>query len=310
MDIKKDAFLRGLLGLLSLCIAASLEGCSTILLFDPKGPIGDGERLVILIAIGLMLIVVLPVLVMNILFFYKYRATNPKATYMPKWSYSAKIDLVIWLVPIAIVTGLAILTWRETHNLAPSKPIDTDAKSSIRIEAVSLDWKYMFIYPDRDLATVNELVFPVKVPLSFRITSDTVMTSFFIPQLGSQIYAMGGRQTRLHLMADEPGVYRGQNQQFSGSGYADMHFQAKAVSQEEFEAWVQKVKQSGEKLDLAGLEELRKPTHGYPVTHYSSVMPDLFDHIIGQYSPETLKPGAMGERSASAHAKTGALEGR
>jgi cytochrome o ubiquinol oxidase subunit 2 len=310
MNRKGHFILRGLLGLLSLCVAAYLEGCSNILLFDPKGPIGDGERLVIYIAIGLMLIVVLPVLVMNLWFSLKYRASNPNATYMPKWNYSGKIDLTVWLVPIFIVTGLAILSWRETHHLTPAKAIETDGKSSIRIEAVSLDWKYLFIYPDRDIATVNQFVFPAKVPVSFRITSDTVMTSFFIPQLGSQIYAMGGRQTQLHLMADEPGVYRGQNQQFSGSGYADMFFQAKAVSQEEFEAWVQKTKQSADKLDLARWEELRKPTHGYPVTYFSSVMPGLFDHIISQYRPKTVKPGATREKWGSAYARTGTLEGR
>jgi cytochrome o ubiquinol oxidase subunit 2 len=305
---KKTNFI--LIGLSSLLAAAFLGGCSTILLFDPKGPIGDAERLVILIAIGLMLIVVLPVLVMNLLFSLKYRASNTKAPYMPKWSYSGKIDLVVWLVPVAIVIGLGTLSWRETHQLTPARAIETDVKPSIRIEVVSLDWKYMFIYPDHNIATVNQLVFPVKVPLSFRITSDTVMTSFFIPQLGSQIYAMGGRQTRLHLMADEPGVYRGQNQQFSGSGYADMYFQAKAVSQEQFEAWVQKTKQSPDKLDLARFEELRKPSPGYPVTYFSAVMPGLFDHIISQYRPRTVKPGAMGKESGSTHAKTAALEER
>ncbi len=171
----------------------------------------------------------------------KYRASNTKATYTPKWSHSAKIDLVIWLVPVAIVTALGILAWNATHRLDPYKPIDSGVKP-VSIEAVSLDWKWLFIYPDHNIAIVNQLVFPAKVPLSFRITSDTVMTSFFIPQLGSQIYAMAGMQTRLHLMADEPGIYAGQNQQFSGRGYADMHFKAIAVSREQFEAWVQKAR--------------------------------------------------------------------
>ena len=164
---------------------------------------------------------------------------------MPKWSYSAKIDFFMWAVPIAIVTVLAILAWTRTHSLDPYKPIPS-ADKPINIEAVSLDWKWLFIYPDQNIATVNQITFPVNVPVSFKLTSDTVMTSFFIPQLGSQIYAMAGMQTRLHLLADKPGTYAGHNQQFSGRGYADMHFKANAVSREEFQAWVQKIRQSPE----------------------------------------------------------------
>jgi cytochrome o ubiquinol oxidase subunit 2 len=296
-------------GFSSLCAAVFLGGCSNIVLFDPKGPIGDAERFVIVTAFALMLIVVIPVFVMSFWFSRRYRASNTGATYTPKWSYSGKIDLVIWLVPIAIVTALGFLAWSQTHHLNPNKPIDAGVEP-IRIEAVSLDWKWLFIYPDHHIATVNQLVFPAKVPLSFRITSDTVMTSFFIPQLGSQIYAMAGRQTRLHLMADEPGVYAGQNQQFSGRGYADMHFKAMAVSREQFEAWVQKTKQTPAKLDLARFEQLAKPSLGYPVTTFSSVKPGLFDHIMSQYMPRGINPGATSKESDSPHMEIGALEGR
>jgi cytochrome o ubiquinol oxidase subunit 2 len=297
------------IGLLSLCAAVFLGGCSDMLLFNPKGPIGDAERFVIIAAIALMLIVVIPVAVMTLLFPLKYRASNTKATYAPKWSRSVKIELVIWLVPAAIVTVLGILVWSSTHRLDPYKPIDTGVKP-INIEAVSLDWKWLFIYPDQNIATVNELVFPANVPLSFRITSDTVMTSFFIPQLGSQIYAMAGMQTRLHLLADEPGIYAGQNQQLSGRGYADMNFKATAASREEYEAWVQKVKQSADKLDLARYEKLEKPSSDYPVSHFSSVKSDLFEYIMRKYN-ETMdmNPGAMNEESGSMHIKTGVLEG-
>jgi len=297
------------IGLSALCAAAFLGGCSHIVLFDPKGPIGHAERFIISTAILLMLIVVIPVLVMSFWFSRKYRASNTQATYTPKWSYSAKIDLVIWLVPFGIITILGILAWRGTHNLNPYKPIDLGIKP-IRIEAVSLDWKWLFIYPDHHIATVNQLVFPAKVPLSFKITSDTVMTSFFIPQLGSQIYAMAGMQTRLHLMADEPGVYFGQNQQFSGRGFADMNFEAMANSREEFEAWVLKAKESPDGLDLPRYEELRKPSVGYPVTYFSSVKPDLFDYIISQYMPVSVNAGAMSKEPHSTPMKSGALEGR
>ena len=272
-------------GLLSLGAVTFLGGCSTILLFDPKGPIGEEQRFVIIAAIVLMAIVVIPVFIMAFWFPRKYRAAETESTYMPKWSYSAKIDLVMWAVPIAIVTVLSILAWTRTHSLDPYKPIPSAAKP-INIEAVSLEWKWLFIYPDQNIATVNQITFPVKVPLSFKLTSDNVMTSFFIPQLGSQIYAMAGMQTRLHLLADKPGTYAGQNQQFSGRGYADMHFQANAVSQEEFQAWVEKIRQSPEKLDLDRYEQLAKPSVGYhPVTYFSAVKPELFEDILRRFDP-------------------------
>jgi cytochrome o ubiquinol oxidase subunit 2 len=297
----------GLVKLFSLCAAALLEGCREIVLFHPAGPIGHTERFVILAAIVLMLIVIVPVFIMAFWFAWRYRASNPNATYEPKWSRSTKIEWIIWLVPLGIVTALGILAWNETYHLDPYKPIDTGVKP-VRIEAVSLDWKWLFIYPDHKIASVNQLVFPANVPVSFRLTSDTVMTSFFIPQLGSQIYAMAGMQTRLHLLAHEPGIYNGQNQQFSGSGYADMWFKAIATSREEFENWVKKAKQSPDKLDFARFEELTKPSFGYPVTAFSSVEPGLFDHIISKYAPMDTDHGSMSKGSGSNPVKRGALE--
>jgi cytochrome o ubiquinol oxidase subunit II len=298
-----------LVGWLSLCGAVFLGGCSNILLLNPKGPIGDAERFVIIAAIALMLIVVVPVAVMVLLFPRKYRSTNLKATYMPKWSRSALIEWVVWLVPALIITVLGTLIWHFTFHLDPYKPIDTGVKP-ISIEVVSLDWKWLFIYPDRNIAVVNQLVFPAGVPLSFKITSATVMTSFFIPQLGSQIYAMAGMQTRLHLLADEPGTYAGQNQQFSGRGYADMNFKAIAVSPKEYEAWVQKAKQSPDKLDLSRYEELEKPSSGYPVSLFSSVKPGLFDRIVRKYDKTmNLNSGVMNKEFNATPLKTGASEG-
>jgi cytochrome o ubiquinol oxidase subunit II len=303
MKRKKYFVIVGLLFLLGA--VTLLGGCSSILLFNPKGPIGESERFVIITAIGLMLIVVIPVFIMAFWFPLKYRASNTKSTYMPKWSYSAKIDLVMWAVPIAIVTFLAILAWTRTHSLDPYKPI-ASAEKPINIEAVSLDWKWLFIYPDQNIATVNEITFPVKVPVSFKITSQTVMTSFFIPQLGGQMYAMGGMQTRLHLLADKPGTYAGHNQQISGRGYADMHFKAKAVSPEEFQAWVEKVRQSKEVLDLDRYEKLTKPSIGYyPVTYFSGVKPDLFLYILRKFDPTWGKnPGPMSRGSVSPPARS------
>jgi cytochrome o ubiquinol oxidase subunit II len=297
------------IGLLSLLAVTFLGGCSTILVLDPKGPIGDSVRFLIIAAILLMLIVLIPVFIMAFWFPRKYRAANTTSTYMPKWSYSVTIDLFMWGVPIVIVTVLAILAWTRTHALDPYKPIPS-AATPINIEAVSLDWKWLFIYPDHNIATVNQITFPVKVPLSFKLTSETVMTSFFIPQLGSQIYAMAGMQTRLHLLADKLGTYSGHNQQFSGPGYASMFFKAYALSPEEFQAWVEKVRQSPEKLDLERYEKLAKPSIGDPVTYFSTVAPDLFVDIMRRFDPNWGKVhGHMGNGAVLRHPGTDVAEG-
>jgi cytochrome o ubiquinol oxidase subunit 2 len=293
-QVKKIGYLASV-GLSSLCAASFLGGCSNVLLFDPKGPIADAERLLIIAAFALMLIVVIPVFIMTFWFARRYRASNSKAVYTPKWNHSARIDLVVWLVPIAIIMALGILAWSATYRLDPYKAIDNGAKP-MNIEAVSLDWNWLFIYPDHDIAVVNQLMFPVNIPLSFKITSGTVMTSFFIPQLGSQIYAMAGMETRLNLMASEPGY---------------MHFKATAVPWDQFEGWVQKVKQSSNKLDLPRYEELEKPSIGYPVTYFSTVKPGLFLDIMRKYNPTIGVPhGMMNNDSVPVHRRTVTLEGR
>lgn len=269
----------------ALAAAALLCGCSQMVLFNPKGPIGETERFIILVAFLLMLLVVLPVFFLALWFAWRYKeSTREDHDYAPTWSYSRSIEIGIWVIPAIIVTALGALIWNRTYHLDPYRPIDSAAQP-VHIEAVSLDWKWLFIYPDEHVAVVNQLVFPANTPLAFRLTSDTVMTSFFIPQLGSQLYAMAGMQTRLHLLADSPGTFFGQNQQFSGSGYADMTFKAVAASPEEYSAWLNTLRQAPEALDLARFEELAKPTAGYPVTYFSAVAPGLFDHILQRHMP-------------------------
>jgi len=294
------------IGLSSLFAPVFSGGCDNLILLDPKGPVGDSERFVIVVSFALMLIVVILVIGMALWFPWKYRAANTRAVYSPKWSRSVKIEWVIWLIPAAIVAALGFLVWNTTYHLDPFKPIDSSVKP-VRIEAVSLDWKWLFIYPDQNIAVVNELVFPAHVPLSFRITSGTVMTSFFIPQLGSQIYAMSGMQTRLHLMADAPGSYAGQNQQFSGSGFADMNFKAIAMPREQFEAWIQKVGRSPDKLDPVRFAELEKPGVRRPVAYFSSVNPGLFDDILRKFNKAMrMNPGAINGDSGAIPQHTGA----
>ena len=271
---------------LLLCAAALLPGCSELVLLHPKGPVGESERTMILIAFVLMLLVVVPVIVMAVWFPLKYRASNKKAEYAPDWSHSGKIELVMWLVPLVIVAVLSTILWRDTHKLDPYKPLPGQEKT-LNVQVVSLDWKWLFIYPDQGVATVGEFVFPAGTQLAFTLTSDTVMTSFFIPQLGSQIYAMGGMRTRLHLLADHEGTYAGQNQQFSGAGYPDMTFKAVAVSPQAFDAWVQKTRQSPRPLDAAAYAALRKPGVPSGVETFSAVSPGLFDAIVDQYDPMT-----------------------
>ena len=290
------------IGLSTLFASALLEGCSSMQVLDPKGPIGASDLFVIVVSFALMLLVVIPVIIMALWFPRKYKASKPKGDYAPKWSYSFKIELIVWLVPLAIVTALSVLTWKETHSLDPFNPIKSIVKP-INIEAVSFNWKWLFIYPDLNVATVNHLVVPAKTPLNFKITSDTVMTSFFIPRLGSQIYAMGGMQSRLHLLADEPGVYTGQNQQFSGDGFADMHFDVNVTSQEQFDNWIAKTKQAPDKLDLVQLEKLRKPGMGFPIKTFSWVKPGLFKDIVNKYRT------AAGEKASQPYpTKTAALD--
>ncbi len=288
--------------LMVLAASALLQGCADLIVLDPKGPVGDSERTLILVSFGLMLIVVIPVIFMSLYFPLKYRASNKNADYQPNWSHSNKIEAVMWIIPIIIVAILSALVWTETKRLDPYLPLDPSAKQ-LPIEAVSMDWKWLFIYPEQNIAVVNEMAFPVKEPLSFSLTSDTVMTSFFIPQLGSQIYAMAGMKTKLHLLASEPGVYAGQNQQISGDGFSTMSFKALALSPEEFEAWVEKVRQSPEKLDLERYKELQKPSSSVPPTYFSSVEPGLFEDIIKRFQAHDMHSMPMEKDDTAGHAE-------
>jgi cytochrome o ubiquinol oxidase subunit II len=258
-------------------------GLSHAPILDPKGPIALAERDLLFTAVVLMLVVIIPVFVMAFLFAWRYRSSNGKARYTPNWSYSARIDAVIWLVPALIVVALGVLLWSNTHKLDPYKRIDA-AVQPLEVAVVAQDWKWLFIYPGQEIAVVNQLVFPSRMPLSLRITSDTVMNSFFIPALGGQIYAMAGMQTRLQLLADAPGRFTGRDSQYSGSGFSDQHFEAIAVAPEDFAAWVAKVKQSPNRLDAAAYRALAAPRRAHPVTYYSAVAPNLFDTIIAKYT--------------------------
>jgi cytochrome o ubiquinol oxidase subunit 2 len=270
---------RRLARLLPLSSALLLSGCQWAVL-DPKGPIGVQERSIIITATVLMLLVVVPVIALILIFAWRYRASNQKADYQPNWSHSNRIEAVVWLIPCIIIAILGVIAWRSSHSLDPYRPLDSKVKP-IRIDAVALDWKWLFIYPDLKVATVNQVAFPANVPVDFHITSATVMNAFFIPQLGSQIYAMARMETQLHLMASEPGTYQGLSSNYSGDGFSGMTFKAIALpSRPGFDAWVAKVKASQETLGEAAYRQLAKPSENNPVEYYSQVQPDLFADIV------------------------------
>lgn len=285
---------RTCLLLAGLCGAALLLGGCTFEnapILDPKGPIAHLERTILFRAFAIMMIVVIPVFVMTFWFAWRYRASNTKARYEPNWM-SDKVDAVVWLVPALIVLSLGVHVWIYTHELDPYKSIESSA-APLEVEVVAQDWKWLFIYPGQGIATVNELVFPEKVPLSLKITSDTVMNSFFIPALGGQIYAMAGMQTQLNLLADASGRFVGRNTQYSGDGFPDQKFEAVAVSNDDFDAWVAKVKQSTETLDDTAYADLARPSEDHPVAYYSSVESGLFHKILSKYDSGMAMGGTM-----------------
>ncbi|MBK5415710.1 ubiquinol oxidase subunit II [Pseudomonas sp. TH31] len=286
-----------LLGLLPLIGTLLLSGCNMTLL-DPKGQVGLDERNLIITATLLMLLVVVPVIVMTFLFAWKYRASNQDAVYAPKWSHSTKIEIAVWAVPVLIIIALGYVTYKSTHALDPYRPLDSDVKP-ITVEVVAMDWKWLFIYPEQGIATVNKLVFPANTPINFKVTSDTVMNSFFIPGLGGQIYAMAGMQTKLHLIANQNAEFDGISANYSGAGFTGMKFKAIATSQADFDAWVSDVKKAPKQLEKAEYEALSKPSQNNPVELYASFTPNLFQIILDKY--EGMKPGKPMQHEGKEH---------
>ncbi|CAG2127804.1 ubiquinol oxidase subunit II [Cupriavidus plantarum] len=258
-----------------------LAGCN-LTLMDPKGQVGVDIKGIILIATWLMLLVVVPVIILTIVFAWKYRASNTSATYDPDWSHSTKIEVVVWLIPCLIIIALGIITWRSSHELDPYKPLESNVKP-ITVEAVAMNWKWLFIYPELKIATINQLALPVNTPVNFKITSDSIMNSFFIPALGSQVYAMAGMETKLHLIANEAGTFDGMSANYSGGGFSGMKFKALAMSNYDFDAWVAKVRASSEQLGAEGYKALAKPSEAVAVTYYGKVDGDLYHGILHQY---------------------------
>jgi cytochrome o ubiquinol oxidase subunit 2 len=263
--------------------------CQSAGILDPRGPIASAELLLLLNSTAIMLVVVLPVILATLGFAWWYRSSNVRASRSPDESYEGRTEFVVWSIPALIVILLGGVIWLGAHQLDPRARIAANA-DPLRVNVVALDWKWLFIYPDQGIAAVNELVIPAGTPVDFRLTSATVMNSFFIPQLGSQIYTMGGMTTHLNLLAGEPGDYPGFSANFSGDGFSEMRFIAKAVPAGDFTAWVAQVRGAGSALDDAGYAALAKPSKAAPPTTYRSVEPQLFERIIDQTVSGSQKP--------------------
>lgn len=273
-----------LLSIVTLGSIALLTACNTPMILDPKGMIAAHEKQLMIDALLLMLTIVVPVIILTLLIARKYRASNTKAKYSPNWAHGTALEAGWWILPIIIISVLGTMTWRTTHELDPYKPLDVPgAGKPVTIQVIALDWKWLFIYPDQNIATINYIDFPVNTPVNFLITSDAPMNSFQIPQLGGQIYAMAGMQTKLHLIANAPGDYKGRSVSFSGEGFTGMTFIAHAGTQQEFDAWVKSVKASKNTLDMNTYNQLVQPSENNPVMLFSSVTNNLFANVIMKY---------------------------
>jgi cytochrome o ubiquinol oxidase subunit II len=279
--------------------AIPLASCAPAGVLDPQGPIAAAERLLLINSTAIMLVVVIPVIVATLLFAWWYRSSNARASRSQDESYEGRIEFVVWSIPALTVILLGGVIWIGSHQLDPRTPIPGKS-DPLHVDVVALDWKWLFIYPDQGVAAVNQLVIPAGTPVEFRLTSATVMNSFFVPQLGSQIYTMGGMTTQLNLLANEPGEYPGFSANFSGDGFSWMQFVVKSVPAGDFNAWLEQARGAGSGLDEAGYAALAKPSKAVPPTTYRSVEPQLFEHILDRTATEPEKAGIGGARSPPA----------
>lgn len=274
-------------GMLLLSLAVFLAGCKSVVL-SPSGDIAQQQGNLVIVATVLMLLIIVPVLILTAWFAWRYRHSNTEATYDPEWHHSTAVELGIWAAPLLIVIALGAVTWITTHTLDPfrplsrisaTQPLKADVKP-LKVQVVALDWKWLFIYPDQGIATVNELAAPVDTPIVFEITASTVMNSFYIPALAGQIYAMPAMQTKLHAVINAPGSYEGFSANYSGAGFSGMRFRFHGMSQKDFDLWVARNKATGGNLGRDEYRKLEKPSEREPVRRYAKVDPKLYDAIL------------------------------
>lgn len=278
-------FITALLVLVGLATLATIFfGSHSVAILNPKGTIAEKQRNLIMIASLLTLIVVVPVFILTFWIAWRYRSSNNQAGYAPDWDHNRVVETIWWLVPLAIILVLAGVTWVSSHELDPYKPLTSPVKP-IKVQVVALPWKWLFIYPEQHIASVNFLQFPKNTPIDFAITADAPMNSFWIPQLGGQVYAMSGMSTQLHLIASEAGDYQGSSANISGKGFAGMKFTARASSRAEFDQWVYTTWSSPAKLDATTYMDLAKPSTNNPPSYYylPTGSSDLYDTVVMKY---------------------------
>ncbi|GEP03017.1 cytochrome ubiquinol oxidase subunit II [Methylobacterium oxalidis] len=288
-------------GSTALAALTLLGGCNMIVM-NPAGDVAVQQRNLIIASTALMLLVILPVIVLTFLFAWRYRASNTEATYDPDWHHSTQLEVVIWTVPLLIILALGAMTWVSTHTLdpfkpltrlAPNKPVPPEVKP-LTVEVVALDWKWLFIYPEHGIASLNEMAAPANVPITFKITSSSVWNTFYVPALAGMIYAMPGMQTPLHAVMNHEGEFRGQSAHYSGSGFSRMTFGFRSLSREGFDAWVAKAKASATPLDRDAYQALEKPSEAVPVQYFGTVEDGLYAAILGMcVAPNAMCVGEM-----------------
>lgn len=274
--------------LLTISLATGLCGCSPGVL-DPLGPVGAAERTILIDSLMIMLAIVLPTIAATLGFAWWFRASNTRARYLPNWAYSGSLELVTWGVPLLTIMLLGGVAWIGSHDLDPAKPLESSTPP-LEVQVVSLDWKWLFIYPAQHVASVNQLVVPAGTPVHFTLTSASVMSAFFIPQLGSMIYTMNGMATQLNLRADQPGSFRGLSSHYNGDGFSDMHFEVLALPAERFAAWVGTTRGGGPALDAASYASLARQSIGTRPFTYRDADPALFTKIVTQAVPPAAGP--------------------
>jgi cytochrome o ubiquinol oxidase subunit II len=291
---------RLVLRLVPLTVALFLAGCNWAVL-DPKGPIGDGNATLLVDSVAIMLVIVVPTIIATLGIAWWFRSSNQRAFYLPDWEYSGQLELIVWAIPLLTIMLLGGVTWIGAHDLDPARPL-LSKEEPLNIQVVSLDWKWLFIYPDERVASVNRLVIPAGTPIRFSLTSGSVMTAFFVPQLGSMIYTMNRMRTQLYLSADEPGVFRGLATQISGDGFADMHFDVEAKSAQDFYAWLGQVRGGGPALTPESYIELSKQSVVSEPFTFQTVTDGLFEKILDQTLPPGPGPVAETDQGAIATA--------
>ena len=283
--------------LAAVCLLPLLAGGCNFVVMQPSGDVAVQQRNLVVASTALMLLVIVPVIVLTLLFAWRYRQSNKDAVYDPDWHHSTQLEVVIWTVPLVIIVALGAMTWISTHTLDPFRPLDrigperpvSPNTQPLDVEVVALDWKWMFFYPEQGIATINELAAPVDRPIRFKITSSTVMNAFYVPALAGMIYAMPGMQTQLNAVINKDGVYDGFSSNYSGSGFSRMTFKFHGLPRDGFDQWVAKAKAQGSALDDAKFLEIERPSENVAVTYFSSVQPGLFGRILNQ----CVIPGTM-----------------